>query len=234
VGLTSQMSTLSRECRAFFARYQERSPFLVNNYTNGDLYMQMPAKKYIVSLVFVLLGSVTLVLALGSEYDGIVKVTTSPDGMWSYVTVASESGEPLRTAFVVQYQNPMPSVTYSGIGRVIPSKDALEISSASDGLTFKFPSYKGQLPAGRKAVDVIGIAAYSWPKGRPIPASHDEFVTQMQMSPLDKPKPCNYSECTCGGAGAQSCNCQGVSVSCYAPYDACCNVPQGRGYCCSP
>ena len=170
---------------------------------------------------------------VGDLFEGVIHVSTSASGFWTYVTVSPQSGAPLSAAFTVQYQNRMPSVAYQGTGRVTLSEKSLGISSTDSGLLFKFPSYEGRLPAGQKALDVIGVASYSWPATglRQPPLSHEDFVASQALRLEEDPPVCNYKECTCGGSGAQSCSCGGVQVSCYAPYEACC-VPPSRAFCC--
>lgn len=169
-------------------------------------------------------------------FDGVVEVSTSAGGFWTYVTVTPQPGAPLSTAFTVQYQNRMPPVAYQGTGRVALSDKSLAVRLADKGVLFKFPSYEGGVPARQKALDIIGIASHSWAKAgsRAVPLSHEEFVaSQVILLGEGDPPLCDYRECICGGREAQSCSCQGVSVSCYAPYEACC-VPPDRAFCCKP
>jgi hypothetical protein len=164
---------------------------------------------------------------LGDTFNGAIRMTTADDGSWTAVTVAAQPGTPLAAAFVVQYQNPPSTVVdYDGVGGVRLDKTSLAVKSVDRGWLFKFPSYSGPVRAGDTALDVIGIARYFWSEGQRRPASHEEFVRS-----LAKPPVCDYTQCACGGSGAQSCTCGGCSVSCYAPYEACCNG-HGSCWCC--
>lgn len=164
---------------------------------------------------------------LGQTVSGAVRMTTANDGSWTAVTVAPQPGASVAVAFVLQYQNPPSTVAeYDGLAGATLDKESLVVKTAHRRWLFKFPSYSGPVWAGDVALDVIGIASYFWPEAAPHPASHEEFVRSLTIPPV-----CDYSQCQCGGAGAQSCTCGGCSVSCYAPYEACCNG-HGGCWCC--
>ena len=155
-----------------------------------------------------------------SGAGGSVKITTDSKGMWTAVTVSERLGGALSAAFVVQYQNPVARfIDYDGLGSVTGDRTQLSVNSADGAWLFRFPNDPRPLPAGRVAVDVIGIADYSIAEAVAPASSHEEFVSSVTAA-FNPPK-CP-GDCTCGGSGAQSCSCGGCSVSCYAPYAACC------------
>lgn len=162
-------------------------------------------------------------------FGGSVKMTTDAEGSWTAVTVTEAPGRPLAAAFVVQYLNP-PSVSpdWQGTGTVTLGAASLTVKGSDREWLFKFPSYGGPIRAGQVALDVIGIVSYPWSgeAAKARPSSHGDFVRL-----LVKPPVCDYTQCACGGAGAQSCTCGGCSVSCYAPYEACCGAT-GQCWCC--
>ena len=163
-------------------------------------------------------------------FDGVVQVSTAENGLWTFVTVARDAGSPVQTAFLVQYQNPMPSgPVLLGSGRVTVNGDSLTVAAQDASIAFKFPSHQQALPAGTIAFDAIGIAKYTWKAGGAAarPQSHAEFAAR---TTLLIPPYCGGLSCSCGGSGAQSCNCDDHQVSCYAPYVACCTAT--NAYCC--
>lgn len=165
--------------------------------------------------------------------NGTVEISTDANRMWSYISIAEQPGSSLRSAFTVQYQNPIVhSLEWLGTGRVNLGKDYLLVTAAEGDILFKFPSYSGPVRAGQPAYDVIGIAAYSWSgaASETQPVSHRQFADR--ITSRNKPGTCIYSQCHSGGEGAQGCGCGGIQVSCHAPYEACC--ANTRAYCCSP
>ncbi|GEM_PF-3713232 len=167
-------------------------------------------------------------------FDGYIEASTAASGLRTFVTVAAAPGMPLNAAFSVQHGGSAPQVAYRGMGRITLGETILALNGADDALLFRFPSYAGPVPAGMRAIDVIGIAVYSWPVGGPFapPSSHEEFTATQLLRTDEDPPPCNYKECLCGGAGAQSCSCLGHQVSCYSPYEACCTTTSA--FCCKP
>lgn len=167
-------------------------------------------------------------------FDGYIEESTPAGGLRTFVTVAPAPGIPLYAAFSVQYRTPAPQVACRGMGRITLGETSLALSGADDAVLFRFPSNEGPVPAGMRAVDVIGIAVYSWPVGGPIapPSSHEEFTANRPLRTDEDPPPCNYKERVCRGQGAQSCSCLGHQVSCYSPYEACCTTRSA--FCCKP
>lgn len=165
--------------------------------------------------------------------SGTVEITTDANRMWSCISIAERHGSSLRSAFTVQYQNPIVrSIEILGTGKVTIGKDFLTVNTNEENVLFKFPSYSGPVWAGQPAYDVIGIAAYSWSgvASEMQTVSHRQFADR--ITSWYKSGACVYSQCPSGGEGAQSCSCGGIQVSCHAPYEACC--ANTRAYCCSP
>lgn len=77
--------------------------------------------------------------SLAGEFQGVITVSTSASGNSAYVTVAHEPGAAPRTAFALQYQNPMPAVAFQGSGKVIASKDSLDITADRQAFTVQVP-----------------------------------------------------------------------------------------------
>jgi hypothetical protein len=138
-------------------------------------------------------------------FDGVVQVSTAENGPWTFVTVARDAGSPVQAAFLVQYQDFMPSVpVLLGTGKVTVTRDSLSVSVHDARIAFKFPSSQQALPAGTIAFNAIGIARYVWKPGSVAagPPSHAEFAAR---TALLIPPSCAGSSCSCGGSGAQSC-----------------------------
>lgn len=167
-------------------------------------------------------------------FDGYIEASTAAGGLRTFVTVAAAPGAPLNAAFSVQHGGPAPQVAYRGMGRITLGETSLALNGADDAILFRFPSCAGPVPAGMRAIDVIGIAVYSWPVGGPIapPSSYEEFAVTQPLWADEDPPPGNDRECVSGGAGARSCSYFGHHVSCYSPYEACCTTVSA--YCCRP
>lgn len=177
-------------------------------------------------------------------FKGIVTITTSSDGMWTFVTLPPvEAGKPLAAAFALQYDNAATSpISFKGEGELVFTKIALMVK-ARDGRTwlFKLPEYGGDIPAGASVVEPIGIARYTWrPAEHVFPSSHDEFVERHSQTAgcqaaQDGANPFSpgCDQCVAGGGGSTACSVQGnggCSVTCGAGYFACCNP--GSCHCC--
>lgn len=191
------------------------------------------------------LGTLALLLTMGwvyggrtdaagsdSEYSGVIELTTAPSGFLTYVTVADDSGA-LVAGFALQHEAPADgTLALHARGGILVSDTAIAIVTPTWRLRFGFPTAGGGTTDAEPARAVMGIAAYDWRGSRAgaRPASHATF--ERQVGYLEGPPVCDYSECICGGAGTQSCNCEGRSVSCYAPYEACCKT--NTAICCKP
>ncbi len=180
--------------------------------------------------------------AHGTEFVGRITVSTTADGMQTFITVPpSDKGAPLAAAYVIQHRSAARiPLEFSGEGRLIYRQDAMHHAlgvwvkpDSTEGWLFKLDRYGGDEPP--TSIEVAGIATYAWKKGaQRFPSSHSEFV-QEQLGPSSVEKCDGVCDCA-GGQGATQCNCgaQGFScgVSCGSGYYACC---KNTGWCrCCP
>ena len=170
--------------------------------------------------------------ASDSEYEGFIELTTAPSGFLTYVSIADKSGT-LMAGFALQSEaGAADKVSLKTRGRVLVSHTGIVIVTSTQRLAFGFPAAAGRTADADPIRTVIGIGSYDWrgSDARERPASHADF--ELAVGSLDGPPVCDYAECICGGAGTQSCNCEGRSVSCYSPYEACCKT--NTAICCKP
>ena len=178
----------------------------------------------------------TKVVGRGAEdqaYVGVIEMTTCESGLLTYITVKTRPQDPVAAGFALQHAEGADHPrSLRGTGRLTATHTGLTIETAQSNLAFSFPSDPGAPGPGPHPAAIIGIAAYDYGHGAvgPRPASHVEF--ERSVGHLDGPPVCDYAECICGGAGTQSCNCEGRSVSCYSPYEAWCKT--NTAICCKP
>ena len=190
------------------------------------------------------IGMLALLLALGSvlggrpnaaapdsEYEGLIELTTAPSGFLTYVSIADKSGT-LIAGFALQSETgAADKVSLKARGRILVSHTGIVIVTSTQRLAFGFPAAAAGTGDAGPIRTIIGIGSYDWrgSNAPERPASHANF--ELAVGTLDGPPLCDYSQCICGGRGAQSCNCEGRSVSCYQPYEACCTT--SSAICCT-
>jgi hypothetical protein len=157
------------------------------------------------------------------RWTGNIGITTNQEGLWTLVTVASQTqGDPLQAAFVLQHDTPVPpplNVNAKGTVELLgdpPTRSQLAVSiRTKNGCTFfRLGDYQGHVPNGCSVVDLAGIAKYDrTPTQNSLPSTHQEFVNQVLPS-LEKegphltPDKSTLDDCTgciSGGEGSSSC-----------------------------
>lgn len=127
--------------------------------------------------------------------EGAATVSTSADGEWIFVTVASrEAGRPLRAAFVVQFGDELPVSSrphLSGAASLRMSTHLLVLGMREKGTwVFAAGRYIGPLPDDEaRLIPITGIATYRVPGGTPskpsdaawTPKTHEEFVQSLSL-----------------------------------------------------
>lgn len=132
-------------------------------------------------------------------WHGNIAITTSGDGLWTFVTVAApEEGMPLQVALVLQHLPPVPpriNATVSGSAELLsyphqPPGVALRVVTEQGNCSFfRLGDYKGDVPRGCKVVDLAGIAQYDRTHTQNVlPVTHQEFVNQL-LPRLEKDGP---------------------------------------------
>lgn len=129
------------------------------------------------------------------QREGLVTMSTSSDGLWTYVTMPPSAGKnALDAALVVQYPRSSPCSPIEFEGRAVleyrsageeklPSVLALGVKPESRrGWFFRLPQFGGDTPAGLAVVEPIaGIAIYMWDAhDRAAPSSHRQFVKKLK------------------------------------------------------
>lgn len=191
-------------------------------------------------------------------WNGTIAITTSSDGLWTFITIASPAeNKPLQAAFVVQHLPPVPpglNVTIDGQAELLsraqqPPGVALRVTAKRGRCSFfRLADYKGDVPPACQTIDLAGIARYeSTPTHDSLPASHEEFVNQVlpvleKNGPHLSPGGQSLDDCTiCGSGGAGSSQCSSAmeggpsskdcSVTCVSGYYSCCD---SSCVCCKP
>ena len=194
------------------------------------------------------------------RWKGSIGITTSGDGLWTFVTVAAhKEGEPLRAAFVLQHLPPVPpsiNLTAKGTVELLSRPEelpgvALWVTTKEGGCSFfKLGDYSGYAPPRCQIVNLAGIARYDrTPIQNALPSGHNEFVGQV-LPTLEKEGPHlspggqaldDCTSCPSGGSGSTGCTSSpelagaapglDCSVTCQGGYYACCNL---TCVCCKP
>ncbi len=178
----------------------------------------------------------------GQNFEGVISITTAPDGIASYITVPPpEPGKPLAAGFVIQYESQASSpLNFVGQAKIVydedqPDRRPLSLSvKTEDGKCWIFETniYGGRVPRGCQVVKGIEGISHQWWSGetKAFPQTHEEFVQQREES-FTRLIASPQGGCSCsGGCGASSCSCSspgggGCSVTCKSPKDAYCSGP---------
>jgi hypothetical protein len=133
-----------------------------------------------------------IVPTFGQDFEAVVSITTSPDGMNTYITVpSSEKGKPLAAGFVIQYKSRTDSpLNFTGPARIVYNEEqpalqplALRVKT-SHGKCWMFETdvYGGRVPGGCQVVEgMAGLAHYWWSKpAKDAPRTHKEFVRYLE------------------------------------------------------
>lgn len=110
-------------------------------------------------------------------HAGRIKMSTSPNGFWTFVTTSTERGDALQSAFAIQHAKPLrPGIFAEGSGQAFTSKYAIAVhlTNGRDWL-FTTGRYRTQFPISADEIRVVGIARYYLhPKGPQ--KTHEDFV----------------------------------------------------------
>lgn len=157
------------------------------------------------------------------RWTGDIGITTNQEGLWTLVTVASQTqGNPLQAAFVLQHDTPVPpplNLSTHGTVELLgnpPTRSQLAVWITTKGSCtfFRLGDYQGRVPKGCSVVDLAGIAKYDrTPTQNSLPSTHEEFVNQVLPS-LEKEGPHltpdksaldDCTGCANGGEGSSQC-----------------------------
>ena len=177
-----------------------------------------PMQRAVLSILatsFLAIFAAQMVLGQGQEkitptrrevHHGIVTVTTSEDGMWTFVTIRESQPEgkqkPISDGFALQFDNPTSSpIVFKGEGDLellsFGDRDLIQMLALAirpekrDGWFFKLEQCACEAPAKTTLIEPVGIAHYEWnPQGKGAFTSHEEFAKQLSedlAAPRNRP-----------------------------------------------